>query len=299
MSSSCLPARLARIQIHPVKSLDPVEVQTATIGSAGSLQFDRAWAVHSLDGRIVSATRVSAMHLIRATYAPDFSQVTLAVPNHPESIESATFAFPHDTEHAAVWFAKFLDQPVMVLHDPSGIPDDRIASGPTIISTASLDTVCEWFPELTIAEARLRFRANLEVNGVPAFWEDQLFGAELRSVVRFRLGEVAFEGSYPCIRCPIPARDPLTGTDTIGFQKRFTQLRRAQLPSWSHADRFEHFYCLATNTRIASTEAGKHLRVGDSSILQNNRPPPPASRSRRFRSAPRVDERLQQGAFFQ
>jgi uncharacterized protein YcbX len=260
---------LARIQIHPIKTLDPVEVQTATVGPAGSLGFDRAWAVHSLDGRIVSPTRVSAMHLIRAAYAPDFSQVTLTAPNVSENIEPATFAFPGDTEGAAAWFSKFLKQPVMVRHDSNGIPDDRIASGPTIISTASLNAVCEWFPELTIAEARLRFRANLEISGVPAFWEDQLFGAELRSVVRFRLGEVSLEGSYPCIRCPIPARDPLTGAETIGFQKRFTQLRQANLPAWSHADRFEHFYCLATNTRIPSAEAGKHLRVGDALVLQN------------------------------
>lgn len=255
--------RLAGIRIYPIKSLDPVEVQTTTVGPAGSLNFDRAWAVHSLDGRIVSATRVSAMHLVRATYAPDFSQVTLAAPNQHKNIEPATFAFPGGTGHAAAWFSQFLNQPVMLRHDPHGIPDDRIASGPTIISTASLDTVCEWFPELTIAQARLRFRANLEVDGVPAFWEDQLVGEELRSVVRFRLGEVAVEGSYPCIRCPIPGRDPLTGAETIGFQKRFTQLRQAQLPVWSHRERFEHFYCLATNTRIASTESGKRLCVGD------------------------------------
>jgi uncharacterized protein YcbX len=263
---------LARIQIHPIKTLDPVEVQSATVGPTGSLGFDRAWAVHSLDGRIVSATRVSAMHLIRATYAQDFSQVTLAVPTDPAAIDPSTFAFPGDTEGASAWFAKYLKQPVMVRHDPHGIPDDRIASGPTIISTASLDTVCEWFPGLTITEARVRFRANLEINGVPAFWEDQLFGAELRSVVRFRLGEVAIEGSYPCIRCPIPARDPLTGSEIIGFQKRFTQLRQANLPSWSHADRFEHFYCMATNTRIPSTEAGKQLRVGVALILSTSTP---------------------------
>jgi uncharacterized protein YcbX len=85
----------------------------------------------------------------------------------------------------------------MIRHDPAGFPDDLIANGPTIISTASLDTVCDWFPVSTIAEAHLRFRATLELDGVPAFWEDRLFGVELRSVVRFKLGEVAFEGSYP------------------------------------------------------------------------------------------------------
>jgi len=261
--------RLARIQIHPIKSLDPVEVSAATIGSAGSLQFDRAWAIYTLDGRLITATRVPALHLIRATYEPNFATVTLAVANDRRNIPVATFAFPADTASAAEWFSKFLGYPVMVRHEPAGIPDDLIASGPTIISTASLQTVCEWFSGITLAEARLRFRATLELNGVPPFWEDQLFGAELRSVVRFQIGEVAFEGSYPCIRCPIPARDPHTGADTIGFQKRFAQQRRAHLPPWSHANRFEHFYCLATNTRIASTESGKHLRVGDTLLLQN------------------------------
>jgi hypothetical protein len=260
--------RLAHIQIHPIKSLDPVEVSAATIGPAGSIQFDRAWAICTLDGRLVTATRAPVLHLVRATYDPNFASVTLAVPDD-RNVPLATFAFPSDTASAAEWFSKFLGYPVMVRHDPAGIPDDLIANGPTVISTASLQAVCEWFPGMTIAEARLRFRATLELDGVPPFWEDQLFGAELRSVVRFHIGEVAFEGSYPCIRCPIPARDPHTGADTIGFQKHFAQQRRASLPSWSHADRFEHFYCLATNTRIASTESGKPLHLGDTLLLQN------------------------------
>jgi uncharacterized protein YcbX len=269
MQSKPTAPRLAHIQIHPIKSLDPVEVPATTIGSAGSLQFDRAWAIYSLDGRLINATRIPSLHLIRATYEPNFASFTLAVPNDRRNIPVATFAFPSDTASAAEWFSKFLSYPVMVRHDAAGIPDDPIANGPTIISTASLQAVCDWFPGMTIAEARLRFRATLELDGVPPFWEDQLFGAELRSVIRFHIGEVAFEGSYPCIRCPIPARDPQTGADIIGFQKRFAQQRRAHLPPWSHADRFEHFYCLATNTRIPSTESSKHLHLGDTLLLQN------------------------------
>jgi len=265
-SNPILP-RLAHIQIHPIKSLDPVEVPAAAIGPAGSLQFDRAWAIYSLDGRLISATREPALHLIRATYESCFARVTLGAPNDRRNIPIAAFAFPTDTVPAAEWFTKFLGYAVMVRHDSNGIPDDLIANGPTVISTASLQAVCEWFPGITLPGARLRFRATMEIDGVPPFWEDQLFGAELRSVVRFHIGEVAFEGSYPCIRCPIPARDPRTGTDTTGFQKRFAQLRRTNLPPWSHADRFEHFYCLATNTRVASTESGKVLRVGDTLLL--------------------------------
>jgi len=52
-----------------------------------------------------------------------------------------------------------------------------------------------------------------------------------------------------------------------GFQKRFSELRRANLPAWSPKGRFDHFYRLATNTRVAPSESGKILRVGDSLLL--------------------------------
>jgi uncharacterized protein YcbX len=255
--------RLTRIQIHPIKSLDPIEVQETSIGPAGGLLHDRAWALFSVDGRWVNGKRSAAMHLIRAAYTPDLTSVTLAVPGDTRKIPQRTFAFPADTEDAAEWFSVYFEQAIIVRHSAEGFPDDAIANGPTIISTASLDAVAKWFPGITTDEARLRFRASLEIGGVPAFWEDQLFGEDERSVVRFRIGEVNFEGSNPCARCPVPPRNPHTGEDWVGFQKRFTELRRAQLPPWSPAARFDHYYRLSTNTRIASSERGKPLRVGD------------------------------------
>jgi hypothetical protein len=255
--------RLVRIQLHPIKSLDPIDVSESRIGPAGGLQHDRAWALFSADGRWVNGKRTPAVHLIRAAYAPDLSVVTLSVPGDTRQVPSRTFAFPDATEDAAEWFSVFFEQQIIVRYSPEGFPDDPIANGPTIISTASLDTVSEWFPGITADEARLRFRTSLEIGGVPAFWEDRLFGEAERSAVRFRIGEVNFEGSNPCARCPIPPRDPHTGEDWVGFQKRFADLRRAQLPSWSPVARFDHFYRLATNTRVASSEHGKLLRLGD------------------------------------
>src|SRR5437667_120732 len=78
-----------------------------------------------------------------------------------------------------------------------------------------------------------------------------------------RIGPVNFEGSNPCARCPVPPRSPSTGEIIPGFQKRFSDFRRASLPAWSPESRFDHYYLLATNTRVASTESGKILRVGD------------------------------------
>ncbi len=275
--------RLARIQLHPIKSLDPIEVSEARIGPNGGFEFDRAWALYTVDGRWVNGKRTAALHQIRAAYAPDLSTVTLSVPGDSRNMFTATLAFPGDTERAAEWFSAYFEQQIIVRYAREGFPDDGLAPGPTIISTASLQAVCEWFPELSLEEARLRFRATLEIdadpdlvgvardhdrsavthNEVPAFWEDRLFGEDERSVVRFRIGDVAFEGSNPCARCPVPSRDARTGEIILGFTRRFSERRRATLPSWSPESRFDHFYRLAVNTRVPSTESGKLLRLGD------------------------------------
>jgi uncharacterized protein YcbX len=298
MQSNALLPRLTGIRLHPIKSLDPVSVTEAHIGPGGGLEHDRAWALFSVDGRWVNGKRTAAMHLIRATYAPDLSSVTLAVPGDRRHLPVRTLPFPGGTEDAAEWFSVYFEQQILVRHAPEGFPDDNIANGPTIISTASLQAVCDWFPGVTLESARQRFRTTLEIdsegaggvaaskistnvagskvatnaasaNGhLPAFWEDQLYGEDERSVVRFRIGEVHFEGSNPCARCPVPARDPQTAADLLGFQKSFSDLRRETLPPWAPAARFDHFYRLAVNTRVAPTETGKFLRVGDSVRLQ-------------------------------
>jgi uncharacterized protein YcbX len=285
---------LANIRLHPIKALDPVSVNEARIGPNGGLELDRVWALYSADGRWVNGKRTAAIHLIRAVYATDISSVTLSVPGDRRAIPAMTFAFPSDTEGAAEWFSMYFEQGIQVRYTREGFPDDGLAAGPTIVSTASLAAICKWFPGINLDEARRRFRTTLEIDGVrsvnssgvgflaaphdpdsseaaveslPPFWEDQFFAESETAVVRFRIGDVAFEGSNPCARCPVPARDSQTGVDSAGFQKRFTELRRAQLPRWAPAQRFDHFYRLATNTRVPSTEHGKLLRRGDPLML--------------------------------
>ena len=262
--------RLVNIRLHPIKSLDPLYVPEARISPSGGLALDRAWALYSVDGKWVNGKRTQAIHLIRASYSPDLREVTLSVPGDLREIPTRTFAFPGAHDDAAEWFSVFFDQQIIVRYSENGFPDDTVASGPTIVSTASLESVANWFgpmpqgfPGISVNEARERFRATLEINGVPAFWEDQLFGEDERSVVRFKIGEVNFEGSNPCARCPVPPRNPQTGEILEGFQKRFTQLRESTLPPWSPRSRFDHFYRLSTNTRVAPSETNKLLRVSD------------------------------------
>jgi uncharacterized protein YcbX len=260
-------AHLSGIQLHPIKGLDPVQVKEARIGPGGGLELDRAWALYSADGQWINGKRTAAIHLIRAAYAPDLTSVTLSVPTERGGVPTKTFDFPGGSADAAQWFSAFFDQSVTVSYSAEGFPDDTVANGPTIVSTASLDAIAAVFPGLSASDMRLRFRTTLEIDGVPPFWEDQLFSAEANQLVPFRIGEVQFEGSNPCARCPVPPRNPHTGAIIPGFQKIFSDYRRSHIPTWTPEARFDHYYRMATNTRVAVSESGKLLRVGDSVVL--------------------------------
>jgi MOSC domain-containing protein len=266
--------QLANIRIHPIKSLDPVSITEARVGPAGGLELDRAWALYTVDNRWVNGKRTPAILRIRAVFDSDLSSVTLSAPDDDRRISPAQIAFPQDTATAERWFSAYFEQPIIVRHSRNGYPDDPIANGPTIISTASLETVCRWFPSITLNEARRRFRTTLEIHEadgqerrLPAFWEDRLFGPADTYAVRFRIGDVNFEGSNPCARCSVPPRDSRNGSNTPEFQKRFCDLRRESLPPWATVEHFDHYYRLAVNTRVPLSEAGKTLHVGDSLIL--------------------------------
>jgi MOSC domain-containing protein len=254
---------LAKIRVHPIKSLDPVEIPESAIGRTGGLALDRLWALYAADGKWINGKRTAAIHAIRANFVPDFRFVDLSAGGQSAGVPPAQFAFPADTEAAAQWFSGYFGERVSVRFAEDGFPDDTLAPGPTIVSTASLETVCSWFPGISLEQARRRFRTNLEIGGVPPFWEDRLFADEPGKTVPFRIGSVLFEGSNPCARCAVPPRDPQTGIAIEDFQKRFTELRRQQLPPWSPAKRFDHFYRFAVNTRVPATEFGKVLHTGD------------------------------------
>ena len=57
-----------------------------------------------------------------------------------------------------------------------------------------------WFPGMTVDDARRRFRTNLEINRVKAFWEDRLY-ATAGNPVRFAIGQAVIAGTNPCQRC--------------------------------------------------------------------------------------------------
>jgi uncharacterized protein len=251
---------LSRIDLFPIKSLDGTSVTAVGINGGGILEHDRVYAMVDADGAYVNGKRTSRVHLIRTTFAEDYQEATFWIQG-----ETAKRDFVlNEPDGVNCWLSDFFGFAVRLVSEfKGGFPDDRIASGPTIVSEASLQEVVRWFPELTVEGARRRFRSNLEVAGVEPFWEDRLFGApdELHP---FRIGGVSFLGHNPCQRCVVPSRDPENGTQFLpSFQKTFIALRKKRLPTWANSERFNHFYRFAVNTSIPVSEAGKILRVGD------------------------------------
>ncbi|MEM1311439.1 MAG: MOSC N-terminal beta barrel domain-containing protein, partial [Cyanobacteria bacterium P01_H01_bin.153] len=186
---------LARIDLYPVKSLDGLTVKAATVLASGALRHDRAFALVDQAGRFVNGKRFASIHRVRSRFSDDFSQISLWM----DSSAPAAFHLRDETTGLEQWFSDYFQRPVTLQHNGElGFPDDTDSPGPTVISTATVQTVADWYG-LSLEESRRRFRTNLEIAGVPAFWEDQLF-SESGEPVPFQIGAVTFLGINPCQR---------------------------------------------------------------------------------------------------
>lgn len=247
--------RLARISLFPIKSLDAYEPERATITPAGPIEGDRRYAMVDGDGEYVNGKRTPNVHRLHASY-DDPDRVELSTPER----DANEFDLTTDREELAEHLSEHFGHPVELVRDETGMPDDTEIPGPTVISTATIEEVASWF-DISVESVRRRFRANLEIEGVPAFWEDRLFSDQGR-VVDFSIGGVRLAGVNPCQRCVVPSRDPDTGEEFEGFRERFIEKREETLPEWTDSDRFDHRFRLMVNTRVPEDGAGE-IEVGD------------------------------------
>jgi uncharacterized protein len=254
---------LAKILLYPVKSLDGVEVERAKVLDSGALEHDREFAIFDERGRFVNGKRHGKIHLLRVSYSSQFKFLDKTISLKIPGIDSQQVFHLHEEQQALeATLSDFFEFPVTLKQNSlMGFPDDTDSPGPTVISTATLTEVASWFPGLSVDEMRRRIRANIEIDGVPAFWEDRLF-REQGDLVSFRVGDVDFFGVKPCQRCIVPTRDSYLGEAYPNFQKIFVNHRQATLPKWVTSSRFNHFYRLSINTELPASSAGKILQIG-------------------------------------
>ncbi|THE66405.1 MOSC domain-containing protein [Salinadaptatus halalkaliphilus] len=249
-------ARLERLTAYPVKGLDGIELTAASILEGGTLAHDREFALFDTDGEVINGKRTALVHDIETDFDPETTELVVTTPDG----DGVEFDLETDRERAEAWFGDYFDESVTLERDRTRGYVDRREMGPSVIATATLETVASWFDDVTVDGVRRRMRANLEVSGVPAFWEDRFVGEEAPS---FAIGGVTLEGVTPCGRCVVPERDPETGEPTPDFRERFVRKREETFPAWADADAFDHYYTLMLIARIPDADREQTLQIGD------------------------------------
>ena len=279
---------LDRITVYPVKSLDGVDLDEAVVLPDGGLEHDRRWRLVDLDGRVMNAKRSPLFHALRA----DFDLAGREVRLHVDPVALATGGLPMadldrlrplDAESFALvpgqggpcgWLSEAFGRPLLLEERlDGGFPDDRDAPGPTCISTATLVEVGRWFG-FDLAEARRRFRTNLEFGGCDAFWEDAI-ASPAAAVGRpslfdlppdlpgdpyadlpppeplgLAIGPVRLVATGVCRRCVVPSRDSRTGAVTAHFRDAFEARRSRALRADVDSSGWGHLYRLGVKTRV-------------------------------------------------
>lgn len=255
---------VSRITVYPVKALDGISVDNIEITKGGSLKYDREFAmINKKTGKFINGKKDERVNLLRAEFNLNEYNITL----YNSEIEKVTFNLIEDTVLLEEFLTDFFKTEIeLIRNNISGMPDDTEAYGPTVISHSSLETVAEWFNNLSVENVRRRFRANIEIKNTPPFWEDFLL-SEKGGFVSFKIGDVSFEGINACSRCVVPSRDPQTAEPIQGFQKNFSEKRKVTVTSEKPQTQFEHFYKFSVNTKIPLSETGKFISIGDGIII--------------------------------
>lgn len=218
--------KVAALNIFPVKALAglcPAQADVEPWGLAG----DRRWMVVDRSGRFLSQRTFPCMATLRATpipaglrlEAPGREALEVALPR-PEATRLAvtvwrsTLPAALATPEAADWLSTVLnhDARLVHMHDPlsrpvnpaHGLPGETtsFADGYPVLLT-SLSSLADLNTRLARPVPISRFRANIVVEGAPAWVED--------TWRMIRIGKATFRVVKPCDRCIVTTIDQQTG----------------------------------------------------------------------------------------
>lgn len=162
------------ISIYPIKSLDGRSVQRVEIVTNGGLAGDREYALFDSDGNYVNGKNDRQVHPIRASYDGDGARAESVTLSTPEQDATRFDLGAVDGDEAAAltdWLREWFGYPVTLDRNrEGGFPDDTTASGPTIISEATIETVAGWFDDIDpegcgVASAPISFSAASRRSG--------------------------------------------------------------------------------------------------------------------------------------
>jgi len=251
---------LSKIRIYPIKSLDPMDLEKVEIGNT-CLIGDRNYGILGKDGRFVNGKRTGRVNQLVSVYDDNLEWVQFSErgENHPKK----SFHLKKDIEAIETYLADFFEIPVHFLFNDQGrfmdIPDE---SSITVVAHETIHSLANEFEE-DCNTMSLRFRSNLEIGNVPAFWEEYLARPDRVNGVKFKIGDVELIGMSLRARCNVPPRNPLTGETDKTFIKRMVNYREKTIPNWTRVLDYGSLYHLTINTYIPDNQNGKILKIGD------------------------------------
>jgi len=217
---------IASLYRHPIKGFTPERLETATLTAGAYFPCDRIYAVE--DGpsgfdpdrpAFISKSKFTVLAKLprvacaRTHYDAASGQITVAAPGMDDLVAVLTDA--KGRKALADWLGRFLGEdvrgPLKVL---LCAPDHRFTDDPTgHVSIINLASVRDLEARLGVPIDPLRFRANIYVEGWPAWWEMDQKGQALH------LGKAVLEVTKPIIRCTATHVDPGTGLRDLDLVK--------------------------------------------------------------------------------
>lgn len=264
-------AHVENIRVYPIKGLDPMDVESTRLTDAGTLEWDRSYAMVDPGAEepvdpvadTYNGKEIDTFHELDAMFDPTTERLTLSV-TKTEIVRR--FDLPTERTDAGVWLGEFFGKSLELRRaEPPGFVD-RPNLGPSVISTGTLEEIASWFEAVSVEGARRRLRPNIEIGGVPPFWEDRFLGDDPSG---FEIGGVRFEGAKACVRCVVPTRDPETGEPTESFRQRFVDRREATLPGWVDESTLENLYSAMLITRVPKFDGSARIRVGEEVVVDD------------------------------
>ncbi|MGH7024623.1 MAG: MOSC domain-containing protein [Caulobacteraceae bacterium] len=217
---------IAALFAHPIKGFTPQKVAAAHLEAGAAFPGDRLWAVedgpsgfdparpaHISKSRFTVLAKVAEVALANTDYDVGSSNLVATAPGRP----SFTGRLAHEAGRTAfaAWLTELLGEaatgPLRVL-DGAG---HRFLDHPLgHVSIVNLASVRDFAARLGRPVDPLRFRANLYVDGWPAWAENDWTGRDLR------LGSAQASVFAPITRCAAPDVDPATAARDIEVTAR-------------------------------------------------------------------------------
>jgi uncharacterized protein YcbX len=245
--------KIVSLHLYPIKSCGAVDVDEITVDERGP-RWDRNWVVVDADGNFLTQRKFPQMAKIRLNLIINPSQniLRLVLPNlQSAELQLDTVMSAHSARQVQVWkdTCMGVDEPLQVselisdflgtraflvrtgaetralpekfstLH--GGFASVRFADSMPLLLTSltSLQALNRRLAENAIAPVPMdRFRANIIIDGAPAFSEDQW--------QQVQLGSLATQGSKQCSRCTIVNTDQASGERFAEPLKTLAQFRR-------------------------------------------------------------------------